>query len=117
VKTSDGRARWRTRPIQLSPIVLCLLAGCTAYSFVQGVENDRARHRLVVSASGYTLEGCQARMDELAGTHVQMVEHTDQVAVSILNLLLVPAYTCRGFVQEPPLETAAPETTPAQRAK
>jgi hypothetical protein len=93
--------------------MLCLVAGCTAYSFVQGVENDPARHRLVVNAYGYSLAGCQAAMDELAGTHVQMVEHTDQIAVSVINLLLVPAYTCRGFVQEPSPDTRGRvETTP-----
>ena len=111
-----GTGRRRAQTLGLSFIALGLLTGCSAYSFVQGVENDPVEHRLVVSASGYSLDGCQANMDELAGTHVQMTEHTGQVAISLLNLLTVPAYTCRGFVQEPQTPPPA-QTTPAQRIK
>jgi hypothetical protein len=117
VKANDtGKGRRGGQSLGLSLIVSGLLTGCSAYSFVQGVENDPVEHRLVVSASGYSLDGCQANMDELAGTHVQMTEHTGQVAMSLLNLLTVPAYTCRGFVQEPQAPPPA-QTTPAQRIK
>jgi len=89
---------------------LLALAGCTT---VQGVENDPVEHRMVVTASGYSLDGCQAKMEELAGAKVQMVGHTDQVGMSAGSLFIVPAYTCRGFVQQaqPP---APMQTAPAQ---
>jgi hypothetical protein len=101
-------------------ILLALLAlgACTS---VQGLENDPAEHRMVVTASGYTLDGCQAKMDELAGTKVQMVGHTDQVGVSAGSLFIIPAYTCRGFVQEPqapaPTQAAPAQANPAAAAK
>ena len=114
--TYTGKGPRGGQSLSLSLIVSGLLTGCSAYSFVQGVENDPVEHRLVVNASGYSLDGCQGNMDELAGTHVQMTEHTGQVAMSLLNLLTVPAYTCRGFVQEPQTPQPA-QTTPAQRIK
>ncbi len=114
--TYTGKGRRRAQSFGLSLLVLGLLTRCSAYTFVQGVENDPVEHRLVVNASGYSLDGCQANMDELAGTHVQMTEHTGQVAMSLLNLLTVPAYTCRGFVQGPQTPPPA-QTTPAQRSK
>ena len=76
---------------------------------------------MVVTASGYSLDGCQAKMDELAGTKVQMVGHTDQVGVSAGSLFIIPAYTCRGFVQEPqtpaPAQAAPAQANPAAAAK
>jgi hypothetical protein len=117
VKANDtGKGRRRVKSFGLSFIILGLLTGCSAYSFVQGVENDPVEHRLVVSASGYSLDGCQANMDELAGTNVQMTEHTGQMAMSLLNLLTVPGYTCRGFVQEPQTRPQA-QMTPTEHTK
>jgi hypothetical protein len=87
--------------------------GCTT---VQGVERQPAEHRSVVDASGYSLAGCQAKMDKLAGSKVQMVSHTDQVAMSVRSLFLVPAYVCEGFVQEPGSSSSAPPAE-AQTAK
>jgi hypothetical protein len=76
---------------------------------------------MVVTASGYSLEGCQAKMDQLAGTRVQMVAHTDQVGVSAGSLFVIPAYTCRGFVQESqmpaPAQAAPAQANPAAAAK
>jgi hypothetical protein len=83
------------------------LIGCTT---VQGVESQPAEHRSLVDASGYSLAGCQAKMDKLAGSKVQMVSHTDQIAMSVRSLFLVPAYVCEGFVQEPGSSASAPLT-------
>jgi hypothetical protein len=70
---------------------------------------------MVVTASGYSLDGCQAKMDQLAGAKVQMVGHTDQVGMSIGSLFIVPAYTCRGFVQQTAEPTATGQANPSTR--
>jgi hypothetical protein len=99
-------------------LALLALSACTS---VQGLENDPAEHRMVVTASGYSLDGCQAKMDQLAGTKVQMVAHIDQVGVSAGSLFIIPAYTCRGFVAETQTSAPAPavpaQANPAPAAK
>lgn len=91
-------------------LALLALSACTS---VQGLEDDPVEHRMVVTASGYSLDRCQAKMDELAGTKVQMVAHTDQVGVSAGSLFIIPAYTCRGLVAEPQISAPA-QAAPAQ---
>jgi hypothetical protein len=72
-------------------------AGCTT---VSAVENIPAEHRKVFRASAYTLSGCQEKLDQLAGQHVEMVEHLDQPLMSALNFGILPPYICRGVLDE-----------------
>jgi hypothetical protein len=117
VRKTDGIGVLKLRNLTVL-IALLALGACTS---VQGLEHDPAEHRMVVTASGYSLEGCQAKMDQLAGTRVQMVAHTDQVGVSAGSLFIIPAYTCRGFVQESqmpaPAQAAPAQANPAAAAK
>jgi hypothetical protein len=95
-------------------IAFCSCAGCSAYGFTEGVKPEPLEHRLVVKASGYSLDGCQANMDALAGSQVLMVEHTRQIGVSILNGFSVPTYNCRGVVQESQVAVGAPRSSSSQ---
>jgi hypothetical protein len=51
-----------------------------------------------VSASGYSLHGCQSAMDELAHADVEMVQHSRQLAISIFSFGYEPSYLCTGTV-------------------
>jgi hypothetical protein len=95
-------------------IALCSVAGCSVYGFTEGVKPEPLEHRLLVNASGYSLDGCQANMDALAGSQVLMVEHTRQIAVTILNGFSVPTYNCRGVVQESQVAVGAPRSSSSQ---
>lgn len=77
-----------------------LLIGCVT---VQG-ETPNGKDKVYV-ASAYSLSGCQEKLDEEAGQHVQITEHTQAVLASVLNFGITPAYVCHGVV---PPGTASP---------
>jgi hypothetical protein len=89
-------------------LIALLIAGCTN---VEGTQADPANHRRDVWASGYSLDECQSRMNELAGASVQMTGHVSQVGMSILNFGMLPPYTCHGIAAMP--VSSQPSTTPA----
>jgi len=83
---------------------LCLLLGlgataigCATQQFIQ---NDPANHRRDVSASAYSLDGCQENMNELAGGPVQMTGHSQQILQSVLNFGVTPFYRCSGTIDD-----------------
>ena len=78
-------------------IAVFLGSGCTT---MEG-ETPTALGKIYV-ASAYTLNGCQEKLNEEAGTQVTMTEQTDQVATSVLNYGLQPAYICHGLVPNQP---------------
>jgi hypothetical protein len=75
-----------------------MAVGCTTQQFVQ---EDPANHRRSVSTSAYSLEGCQEKMDELAGGPVQMTGHVQEILQSILNFGVTPFYRCSGIIADP----------------
>lgn len=83
--------------LSLTLILAVALAGC---STVQGIEHESREHRYIVTASAYTLQGCQDALDKIAGRPVAITSTTSQVGVSILNLGLLPAYECQGVVSD-----------------
>jgi hypothetical protein len=90
------------KPTTVTLTVLGVLAlALGACSTIQGVENQPAEHRKAVVASGYSLSGCQENLDQQAGGHVEMSYHTDQIAMSVLNLGIVPPYYCQGVITDP----------------
>jgi hypothetical protein len=68
-------------------------SGCSTW---QGVHVDPLNRQRIVSASGYSLDGCQSAMDELAHADVKMLEHTRQLALSIFSFGYEPTYLCTG---------------------
>jgi hypothetical protein len=77
----------------LLSLMLLALAGCSTWD---GVRVDPLGHERVVSASGYSVDGCQSAMDELAHADVKMVQHTSQFGVSVLSFGYEPLYLCTG---------------------
>jgi len=80
------------RVLTLSLAVFCLM-GCSTW---EGVQNDPASHRKIVTAAAYGLDGCQSRMDELAHADVTMLDHRRQLMLTILSFGYVPSYVCVG---------------------
>ncbi len=83
-----------TRILLLSLMLLPLI-GCSTWD---GVRVDPLSRERVVSASGYSLDGCQSAMDELARADVKMVQHSRQFRVSVLSFGYEPLYLCTGTV-------------------
>lgn len=79
----------RRTSLGLCLISLVALAGCAT------VEDE---HGKVVTASADSLQGCQEKLDELAGRHVQM----QQVALS------TTAYICKGVIADAPMAASTP---------
>jgi uncharacterized protein YcfL len=98
-------SNWTTTRKLVLFLVLFPLTGCSTW---EGVRVDPLNRQRIVSASAYSLDGCQSAMDELAHANVQMVQHTRQLAVSIFSFGYEPAYLCTGTA---PLSgsSAAPE--------
>jgi hypothetical protein len=71
------------------------LAGCSTWD---GVRVDPLNRQTIVSASGYSLDGCQSAMDALAHADVKMLQHSRQLAISIFSFGYEPAYLCTGTV-------------------
>lgn len=82
------------RVLILSLALLCLM-GCSTW---EGIQDDPASHRKIVTAAAYGLDGCQSRMDELAHGNVQMLEHSRQLMLTIFSFGYVPSYLCVGAV-------------------
>jgi hypothetical protein len=95
----EGNSMKRT--IVTRTVVGALALALSACSTIQGVENQPAEHRKAVVASGYSLSGCQENLDHQAGGHVEMSYHTDQIAMSVLNLGIVPPFYCQGVMTDP----------------
>jgi hypothetical protein len=74
-----------------------IAVGCSTNQFVQ---DDPTNHRRDVSASAYSLDGCQEKMNELGGGTVQMTGHSQQILQSILNLGVMPFYRCSGTIAD-----------------
>jgi uncharacterized protein YcfL len=74
-------------------LALFALSGCSTW---EGVRVDPLNRQRVVSASAYSLDGCQSAMDELAHANVKMLQHTRQLAISILSFGYEPSYLCTG---------------------
>jgi hypothetical protein len=80
-------------------LVLGSLAGCTTFNGRDG--NNQW------TASAYTLGNCQAKLDQEAGHHLQLTGHVQQIAMSVLNFGITPAYVCWGDEKTTPTATAA----------
>lgn len=81
--------------------MICALGGLAiGCATVESVQSDPANHRRTIVASAYSLDGCQEKMDELAGGHVEMTGHTQLVIVSVLNLGATPSYVCHGVIAD-----------------
>ena len=87
------RAKWWCLALALG----ALSFGCATQQFVQ---DDPANHRRDVSASAYSLDGCQEKMNELAGGQVRMTGHSQQILQSVLNLGVTPFYRCSGIIAD-----------------
>lgn len=67
--------------------------GCSTW---EGVQDDPAGHRKIVTAAAYGLDACQSRLDELAHANVEMLEHSRQLLLTISSFGYVPSYVCVG---------------------
>jgi hypothetical protein len=67
------------------------LSGCTSIT---------GRDSKDWQASAYTLSGCQTKLDNEAGQHVEMTGHSQRIIVSVFNFGIEPAYYCWGPVQQ-----------------
>jgi hypothetical protein len=105
IATLDDARRPMSPRSCLTILAALIFAGCMT---VESVQDDPADNRREVSASGYTLAGCQSRMDELAGTKVQMTGHLSQVAISALNFGLAAPYKCSGIAPLPATSASTP---------
>jgi hypothetical protein len=83
---------------------LLTAAGCET---VENVRNDPTNQRREITASSYSLDSCQKKMDELAGKHVEMTGHTQAILVSVHNLGTTPPYICHGVISDGPTSPAA----------
>lgn len=102
--------RATTRNLLLS-VMLCAIAGCSTWT---GVREDPLGRERIVSAGGYSLDGCQSAMDELAHANVRMVQHTKQLGTSILSFGYEPSYLCTGTVPMAENPSSASGASPHQ---
>ena len=82
--------------VALFGLVSALLGGCAGRGSVQ--DNPTAQQKFVF-ASAYSTADCQAKMNDLAGTDVQMVEDDQQLVTSIFSLGIVPSHRCIGVAR------------------
>ena len=92
------RARW----LCLALVFGATAIGCATQQFIQA---DPANHRWDASASAYSLDGCQEKMNELAGGPVQMTGHSQQILQSVLNFGVTPFYRCSGTIADAKLSS------------
>jgi hypothetical protein len=78
----------RVTALGLCIISLVAFAGCATAD----------EHGKVVTASADSLQGCQEKLDESAGGHVQM----QQVALSTTG------YVCKGVIADVPIAASTP---------
>ena len=88
-------------------LMIATLPGVWGCGTVENVGNDPANHRRAITASAYSLDGCQEKMDELAGGHVEMTGHTQAILVSVLNFGASPPYVCHGVISDREISPAA----------
>lgn len=81
----------------LFALVSAGLGGCAGPGSVQ---NNPSAQKKYVFASAYSKDKCQAKMDVLAGTDVQMIEDDKQVVTSIFSLGIVPSHRCIGIARD-----------------
>jgi hypothetical protein len=81
------------------------LDGCAGRGTVQ--DNPSARQKFVY-ASAYSTDDCQARMNQLAGADVRMIEDDQHVLMSIFSLGIAPSHQCIGVA--PDLTSPLPVT-------
>jgi hypothetical protein len=84
-------------PIALLALVSAALGGCAGRGSIQ---DNPSAHQKFVFASAYSTDVCQARMNDLAGTDVQMVEDDRQLFTSIFSLGIVPSHRCIGVAKD-----------------
>jgi hypothetical protein len=70
-------------------------------------DNPSARQKFVF-ASAYSAADCQAKLNDLAGSDVQLVEDDQQVIMSILSLGIVPSHRCIGVARNSAVVAPAP---------
>lgn len=104
-------ARAATRNLLLA-LMLCAIGGCSTWT---GVREDPLGRERIVSASGYSLDGCQSAMDELAHANVQMVQNSRQLMLSMFSFGYEPSWLCTGTVPlTGPSSSSASEASPQQ---
>ena len=81
-------------------VMIGMLLGAVGCETVENVRNDPTNQRRELTASAYSLDGCQEKMDELAEGHVEMTGHTQAILVSVLNFGASPPYICHGVIPE-----------------
>jgi hypothetical protein len=99
------------KPYAAVSLILILCVAVLGCETIQNVQNDPVNRRREVSASAYSLGGCQEKMDELVGGHVQMTGHTQAILVSLLNLGLIPWYECHGIIADSQKEIGEKSST------
>lgn len=83
--------------VALFALVSAVLGGCAGRGSMQ---DNPSAHQKFVFASAYNTVDCQAKMNDLAGTDVQMIEDDQQVVTSILSLGIVPSHRCIGVARD-----------------
>jgi hypothetical protein len=98
IKTeSSAKVRFHASAlVALFALVSAVLGGCAGRGSVQ--DNPSAQQKFVF-ASAYSAAACQAKMNDLAGADVQVVEDNQQVTMSILSLGIVPSDRCIGVAK------------------
>jgi hypothetical protein len=83
--------------VALFALMPAVLGGCAGRGSVQ--DNPSARQKFVF-ASAYSAADCQAKLNDLTGSDVQLVEDDQQVLMSILSLGIVPSHRCIGVAKD-----------------
>lgn len=71
--------------------------GCAGRGTVQ--DNPSARQKFVY-ASAYSTDDCQAKMNQLAGSDVRMIEDDEHLLMSIFSLGIAPSHQCIGVAPD-----------------
>jgi len=93
----------------LLALMLCAIEGCSTWT---GVREDPLGRERIISASGYSLDGCQSAMDELAHANVRMVQHTRQLTLNMFSFGYEPSWLCTGTVPITSSHAAPSEVPP-----
>ena len=86
-------------------LAVLLLGGCAGRNSVQ---NNPSAHQKIVFASAYSVEDCQAKMNDLAKSEVRMIDSSQRVVTSIFSFGIVPSHECIGIAKETADQAAMP---------
>ena len=89
----------------IASLLVVAVDGCAGRGSMQ--DNPSARQKFVY-ASAYSTDDCQAKMNQLAGSDVKMIEDDTHLLMSIFSLGIAPSHQCIGVA--PDIVSTSPVT-------